>query len=165
MKKLFSLLIVLLIAAMSMGISKCSLSNIYPEPAVPVCSVHPEAVLCKLFAYVGVEAEQVNDMLLDATLFSAGVSVVEAKEIVDVIDSVMAYVEEYGTISFDEIAIFAIEKADVNPAFALLLSRRLNALTNIPEISDLALDPASRKMVLDHLQKNRDQFAWFNRSR
>lgn len=165
MKRILSLLVVLLIAAFSMGVSQCSLSNIYPEPTAPICELNKEAVLCKLFAYVGVEAEQVHDMLLDATLVPVGLSAMEASEIVDAIDNVSAYVEEFGTISFNDLVLYAVKEAEVNPAFGLLISRRLSRFVAVPELSYAPLDPASRKMVLDHLQANRDQFAFFNRSR
>lgn len=165
MKKFLSFLVVLLIAAFSMGISQCSLNTIYPEPAAPICDVNQDAVLCRLFAYVGVEAEQVHNMLLDATLVPVGFSMLEAQDVVDGIDTVMAYVEEYGTISVNDLIAYTLGEAEVNPAFALLLSRRLGQFVDVPELSYTPLDPASRKMILDHLAKNRDQFAWFNRSR
>lgn len=138
-------------------------ATIYPPapPGMGVCDKNPDAVLCKAFAYIQISPEQANDMLLDASLVSVWQKWMKADELEKSINKVEKWFNENPEVSLETVIKYVVKESEVDPALALLLSRRLEKLVAIPEISFLVLDPVSRQMILDHFANQREQLSWF----
>ena len=143
-------------------IMSVSCVNLYPPaPAGQgVCDVSPQVVLCKIFSKVGITAEQADDMLLDATLVPVAAKLMKAEEIRNAIDKVSSWVDK-NELTMNGLIKYVVKEADIDPALAMLLSRRLVKLKDVPELGDLILDPVSVEMIKAHLAKQKEQFSWF----
>lgn len=126
-----------------------------------VCDKNPEAVLCKAFVYLKTTPEQANDMLLDASLVSIWQKWMKADGLRKAVGKVELFFNENPTLSLNTLIKYVVHQSNVDPALALLLSRRLANFQNIPHISDLVLDPVSRGMITQHLANQREQLSWF----
>jgi hypothetical protein len=149
---------VLLAMAVAVG---CT--TLYP-PAPPgqgVCDQNPEAVLCKAFVYLKITPEQANDMLLDASLISIWQKWMQAADLRKAIDKVELFFNDNPTLSLNTLIKYVVQQSNVDPALALLMSRRLANFQNIPQLSDLVLDPVSRGMITKHFANQREQLSWF----
>jgi hypothetical protein len=124
------------------------------------CEKTPDAVLCKIFAKVGMTAEQTDSMLLDATLVPVAAKVMDAKELRSAIDKVSTWVDTH-EITMNTLIKYLVTEAELDPALAMLLSRRLVNLTNVPDLGSLYFDPVSVEMVKAHLRHQKEQFSWF----
>lgn len=139
-----------------------TMPSIYP-PAPSgqgVCEKTPDAVLCRIFAKVGMTAEQTDSMLLDATLVPVAAKLMEAKDLRGAIDKVYAWVDTH-EITMNTLIKYLVTEAGIDPALAMLLSRRLVVLQNVPDLGGLYFDQASVAMVKAHLAHQKEQFSWF----
>lgn len=131
-----------------------------PEQNPCTVAVEPVPVLCKVFAYLQITPAQANDMLLDASLVGIWSKVTKAPEIQAAIDKVEMFLNN-NEVGLNGLIKYVVKEAEIDPALALLLSRRLSRFQNIPELGDLVLDTTSRAMVFDHLQNQKEQLSWF----
>lgn len=137
-------------------------ASMYPVPPAPICG-KPEAessVICAISAKIGTTPEQMNDMLLDATLIPIAAKVVSAQELKDAVGKVQKYVKEKDVLSVKGIVAYLVVEAKVDPALAMLLSRRLVFL-QVPGLETQALLPFDKELVLSHLQNQMDQLSFF----
>lgn len=154
MKKLVVLLCVALLAGCA------TFDVIYPPPTTSICVANPDAILCRALAYLKLTPEQANDMLLDASLVPIISKVVKAEELKQAVWKVKRFVIE-NEISLNGVIKYVVKESEIDPALALLLSRRLVKFQNIPELGDLVFDPVSREMLIEHLINQEEQLSWF----
>lgn len=155
MKKYLMLLIAIMIVSYG-----CALYP-PPPPGEGVCDKAPQAVLCKAFVYTQMTPEQANDLLLDASAISVWRKWMDKDKLTAALDKVEKFFNDNPQISLDTLIKYAVKESNVDPALASLLSRRLSRLQNIPQISQMVLDPASRTMITDHFKNQREQLTWF----
>lgn len=138
-------------------------TTLYPPvpPGQGICDKNPEAVLCKAFAYLKITPEQANDMLLDASLISIWQKWMKKDDLIKAVDKVELFFNDNPTLSLNTLIKYVVQQSNIDPALALLLSRRLANFQNIPQISDMVLDPVSRGMITKHLANQKEQLSWF----
>lgn len=117
-------------------------------------------MLCRIFAKAGITAEQADAMLLDATLVPVAARLMKADELRAAIDKASAWVDTH-EFTMNTLIKYLVKEAEIDPALALLLSRRLVNLQNIPDLGDQYFDPDSVAMVKAHLRHQKEQFSWF----
>lgn len=155
MKKLF--LVCLIITALC----GCAwLQNIYPKPADPICAKpeYAESVICAIAKYLQIDAEQMDDMLLDATLIPVALKQAKAEQMKKAIAKVRKYVVEKDVLTMAGIRAYLVAQAEIDPALALMLSRRLPMFTEIPVLSVKIFLPVDRDLVIAHLDHQEAQF-------
>ena len=155
MKKIAALI------ALAALLSGCAyLNQIYPKPPDPVCSKpeYAESVICAIAKYLQIEAEQMDDMLLDATLLPVALKQAKAEQMKKAIAKVRKYVVEKDVLTMAGIKAFLVAQAEIDPALALMLSRRLPMFTEIPVLSVKIFLPVDKALVIAHLDHQEAQF-------
>jgi hypothetical protein len=155
-------LICLIIGALTaFAINGCG--TLYPKPVDPICS-KPEAkgsVICDMATYLKTTPEQIDSMLLDASLVSLATKITTAAELRKTFDMVEAWVAGQNLLTMEGISKYLGEKAAFDPYLAMLISRRLPILSSIPNLSIKPLTPYDKNLVLLELKRQREQVAYF----
>lgn len=134
--------------------------SLYPQPVDPLCA-KPEyagSVICAIAAKTGTSPEQMDTMLLDASILPVAVKKVQAADMLKAIDKVRVWVGTRDILTMAGISAYLSEQAKVDPALALLLSRRLPMFASLPGLSDKMFLPVDRQLVLAHLDHQAAQF-------
>ena len=154
MKKIIALL------AIAVLISGCA--TLYPPPIAPLCG-RPEAagsVLCAIGAKIGTTPEQMDTMLLDASLIGIGTKVTTGAELKSAVAKVQKYVADTPTLSVNLVITYLVKEAKIDPALALLLSRRLVFL-QVPGLEVQTLTPFDVGLIKGHLANQMEQLNFF----
>ena len=150
----------LIVALMLAMVAGCA--SLYPAPTAPVCGM-PEAagsVICAIGAKIGQTPEQMNDMLLDASLIGIGTKVTTGQQMKDAVAKVQKWVTDRQILTVKGIILYLVEEAKIDPALALLLSRRLVFL-QVPGLETQALTAFDRSLVDKHLANQMEQLSFF----
>ena len=137
-------------------------NSAYPPPVDPVCS-RPEAagsVICATAQRLNLTPEQLDAVFLDAALIGIGTKVIQASELQAAVTKTQAWVKDKDILTIKGLTAYLITEATVDPALALLLSRRLG-LINLPDLGIKTLTAYDRELVLYGLQHQLDQLTWF----
>jgi hypothetical protein len=149
----YSVIKMLLCIVVMLTISGCA--TLYAPPSDPLCG-RPEyagSVICAIGAKVNMSPEQMDGMLLDATLLPVAVKQVQAADMKKAIAKVRKWVVEKDVLTMEGISAYLYEQAAIDPALGLLISRRLPMFANVPDLSIkpfLACDKQLVVMQLDH---------------
>ena len=157
MKRMAAPLLAVIIFSLLFGCSK-----IYAPPATPVCA-SPEAkgsVLCAVAQRLNTSPEQLDSAFLDAALVGIGTKLVSAAELKAAVGKAQKWVGERNILTIDGLTQYLVKEATVDPALALLLSRRLGVI-NLPDLGTKALTTYDVTLVKAGLQHQLDQLAWF----
>lgn len=147
--------------ALAALLSGCAyLNQIYPAPNDPVCALpeYAESVICACGRYLHLEAEQMSDMFLDATLVPVAIKQVKAEQMKKAIANVREYVEKKDILTMEGITAYLAEQSKTDPALAMMLSRRIPQLATIPGLSVQPFQRIDKAMVLVHLDYQEQQF-------
>ena len=153
MKTLITTIMIIVVSISAQFFIGCA--TIYAPPANPICA-QPEfsgSVICAIGDKVGMSPEQMDDMLLDATLIPVAVKQVQAADMKKAVAKVRKWVVEKDILTMEGISAYLYQQAAVDPALGLLISRRLPMFSNVPELSVkpfLACDKKLVIMQLDH---------------
>ena len=137
-------------------------AGVYPAPADPVC-VKPEAagsIICATAQRLNMTPEQIDALLLDAALVGIGTKVIKASELQAAVSKTQEWVRDKSILTINGLVKYLVTEATVDPALALLLSRRLG-LINLPDLGVKTLTVYDRELVLYGLQHQLDQLTWF----
>jgi len=137
-------------------------ASLYPPPTEPVCS-KPEAVgsvICATAQRLSLTPEQLDAAFLDAALVGIGTKVVKAEELRSAIGKAKVWVLEKNILTIDGLVKYLVTESTVDPALALLLSRRLG-LINLPELGVQPLTQYDVQLVLAGLEHQLEQLSWF----
>lgn len=137
-------------------------ATMYPPPPAPVCA-QPDAtgsVLCAIGLKINTTPEQMDTMLLDASLIGIGTKVTTGAELEKAIGKVQKYVNDTPTLSVNLIVKYLVKEAQIDPALALLLSRRLVFL-QVPQLDLKTLTPFDVQLVKKHLVNQMEQLSIF----
>jgi hypothetical protein len=137
-------------------------AGMYPAPSAPACS-KPEAagsVICAIGSKIGSSPEQMNDMLLDVSLVGIGTKITTGAQMKEAVAKVQKFVNERPVLSISTIIAYLVTEAKIDPALALLLSRRLVFL-QVPGLEIQTLTPFDVGLVKGHLANQLDQLAFF----
>lgn len=157
MKKFAPLFIIIVL--LLFGLSGCVWFNqIYPAPAEPYCqqAENSEVVLCRIFKLAQIEAEQANDLFLDASLLSIWTKIAKASQLRTAVETVKRAVVEKRIVTWDGLMAYATG----DPALSLFLSRKTKALQNSP-LGFVQFDDKSIKMLEYHFDEQLKQLAFF----
>ena len=157
MKRLTLMMIACLLVVMFAG---CA--SVYPPPVDPVCSRHEAvgSVICATAQRLSMTPEQLDALFLDAALVGIGTKVIKAEELRQAVTKTMTWVKDKDILSISGLTKYLITEATVDPALALLLSRRLG-LINLPDLGIKMLTAYDRELVIYGLQHQLDQLVWF----
>ena len=136
-------------------------ASIYPVPTDPVCA-KPEAagsVICATAQRLSMTPEQIDSAFLDAALVGIGTKVIKAEDLRAAVTKTKTWVEA-NEFTIDQLVKYLVKQADVDPALALLLSRRLGMI-NLPDLGVVALTPYDKSLVLAGLNHQLEQLSWF----
>src|SRR5574343_1182182 len=117
MKKFITLLLFGLL------LSGCSfLNQVYPPPAVSVCSKAEAAgsIICATAAKLNMTPEQIDAAFLDAALVGIGTKIVQAKDLRAAVTKAQKWVQERNILTIDGLTKYLIQEAQIDPALALL---------------------------------------------
>lgn len=142
------------------GLTGCA--SVYQPPPVPVCASLDAtgSVICAIAEKIGSSPEQMNDMLLDASLIGIGTKITTGAELEAAVGKVQAYVTEKKILTVSGIIKYLVEEAKIDPALALLLSRRLVFL-QVPGLDQKTLTPFDIKLIEKHLANQVEQLSFF----
>ena len=151
-----------IIALLAIAGMMAGCATMYPTPTAPLCG-KPEAtgsVLCAIGAKIGTTPEQMDIMLLDASLIGIGTKVTTGTELRAAIGKVQKYVTDTPTLSINLIIGYLVKEAKIDPALALLLSRRLVFL-QVPTLDIKTLTPFDIALIKGHLENQMEQLDFF----
>ena len=153
-KKIFVLL------AIVAFITGCA--TMYPTPTAPLCGKLEAAgsVLCAIGSKIGTTPEQMDTMLLDASLIGIGTKVTTGSEMKAAVAKVQKYVNDTSTLSINLVIGYLVKEAKIDPALALLLSRRLVFL-QVPVLDIKTLTPFDVSLIKGHLENQMEQLNFF----
>ena len=156
MKKIFPILVMVVFLSAGCG-------YVYKPPVAPVClqPAYSESVICALGKYLKVEPEQMHDIIIDATLLGLGTKIVDGPALRKSTAKIRTYVIDKDLLTMEGLVKYVMAEADINPAFALLLQRRLPDFGGVPQLSTLALKPIDITMIKWELDQVDEYLAWF----
>lgn len=150
------------IALLAMVALVAGCATVYPTPTAPLCA-KPEAVdsvLCAIGAKIGTTPEQMDTMLLDASLIGIGTKVTTGAELKAAVGKVQKYVNDTPAMSINLVIGYLVKEAKIDPALALLLSRRLVFL-QVPTLDIKTLTPFDVSLIKGHLANQMEQLSFF----
>ena len=151
---------IIILLAMVALVAGCA--TMYPTPTAPLCG-KPEAagsVLCAIGAKIGTTPEQMDTMLLDASLIGITTKVTTGDELKAAVGKVQKYVTDTPALSINLIIGYLVKEAKIDPALALLLSRRLVFL-QVPVLDVKTLTPFDVGLIKGHLANQLEQLDFF----
>ena len=154
MKKIFALL--------AIGLLFVGCATMYRTPTAPLCG-KPDAVgsvLCAIGTKIGTTPEQMDTMLLDASLIGIGTKATTGAEMKAAVAKVQKYVNDTPTLSINLVIGYLVKEAKIDPALALLLSRRLVFL-QVPTLDIKTLTPFDVALIKGHLENQMEQLNFF----
>jgi len=155
MKKLFVVLFAVLFL-----ITGCD--TVYKPPVTPVC-LKPEyanSVICAIGTYLKIQPEQMHEIIIDTTLLGIGFKITNGAEVRKTVAKVRTFVQEKDILSMQGLVAYIMKEAELNPAFALLLQRRLPEFTLVPGLSANPFQPIDKSMVLWELDQLDEYLKW-----
>lgn len=160
-----SLVVISAIAAIMLlsYLNGCSnVGQVYTSPAVPVCSQAEasDSVICATATKLTLTPEQIDAMFLDAALVGIGTKVISAAELRKALQNTRQWVTQRDLLNIEGLTRYLVKQAEVDPALALLLSRRLGMI-NLPILGMTPLTPYDIKLVLAGIDHQLDQLSWF----
>lgn len=160
MQKLF---VTAMLLALFLTISGCAYFNqIYPPPAAPVCS-KPEAagsIICATANRLNMTPEQIDAAFLDAALVGIGTKIIQAQDLRAAVLKAQKWVRDRDILTIDGLTKYLIGESQIDPALALLLSRRLG-LINLPDLGIKPVTAYDKQLILAGIQHQLDQLAFF----
>lgn len=152
-----------IIALLAVATLVAGCATMYPTPTAPPLCGKPEAagsVLCAIGAKIGTTPEQMDTMLLDASLVGIGAKITTGAEMKAAVAKVQKYVDGTPALSVNLIIGYLVKEAKIDPALALLLSRRLVFL-QVPTLDVKTLTPFDVELVKGHLAHQMEQLSIF----
>lgn len=140
----------------------CGCATIYPPPPAPVCAA-PEAagsVICEIARRLSTTPEQLDQMFLDASLVGIGTKLVRAADLRRAVERARSWVAEKHILTVDGLVKYLVAESEVDPALALLVSRRLGVI-NLPDLGLAPLTAYDIALVLKGLDHQLAQLSWF----
>jgi len=137
-------------------------ATIYPPPQDPVCA-KPEAagsVICATAQRLGMTPEQIDAAFLDAALVGIGTKLIRADELRRAVGKTRTWVADRDILTIDGLTKYLVTEATIDPALALLLSRRLG-LINLPDLGVKALTKYDKALVLAGIDHQLAQLTYF----
>jgi hypothetical protein len=117
-------------------------------------------VLCAIGAKIGTTPEQMDTMLLDASLVGIGAKITTGAEMKAAVAKVQKYVSDTPAMSINTVIGYLVKEAKIDPALALLLSRRLVFL-QVPTLDVKTLTPFDVQLIKSHLAHQMEQLSFF----
>jgi hypothetical protein len=155
MKKLFAVVFIVLFFIVG-----CD--TVYKPPVTPVC-LKPEysnSVICAIGTYLKIQPEQMHEIIIDTTLLGIGFKLTNGPEVRKTVDKIRTFVQEKDVLSMQGLVGYLMKEAELNPAFALLLQRRLPDFAGVPELSVKPFQPIDKFMVLWELDQLDEYLKW-----
>lgn len=137
-------------------------STLYPVPIDPVCS-QPEAtgsIICATAQWLSLTPEQMDAAFLDAALLGIGTKAIQATKLRSAVLKTQTWVRDRNILTINGLVKYLVSESTVDPALALLLSRRLG-LINLPDLGIQPITPYDKNLILTGLQHQLDQLSFF----
>lgn len=142
--------------------SCANVGQVYTAPPVPVCSQAEasDSVICATATKLNLTTEQIDAMFLDASLVGISTKVFSAADLRKVLQDARKWVTEREILNIEGLTRYLVMRAEVDPAMALLLSRRLGMIS-LPILNMTPLTPYDINMVLAGIDHQLEQLSWF----
>jgi hypothetical protein len=127
-----------------------------------VCSKPESAdsVICAIATKQGMTPEQIDTMFLDAALAGIGTKLFSAKDLRTALQKARNFVVDRDILSIQGLTAHLVKQAEIDPALAMLLSRRLG-LINVPILSLAPLTAYDKQLVLAGIDHQLEQLRYF----
>ena len=137
--------------------------TVYKPPVTPIClkPEYTQSVICEIGTYLKFQPEQMNDVIIDATLFGIGTKIVDGPALRKSTAKVRKWVVGKDILTMEGVVKYVMTEADINPAFALLLKRRLPDFGGVPGLSIKPLQPIDKSMIIWELDQLDEYLSWF----
>lgn len=142
-----------------LALSGCA--EIYPKPTAPVCAspLAQGSIICATATRLNMTPEQIDSAFLDAALLSIGTKLIKAEDLRKAILETKKWVDA-NEFTIDSLVKYLVKQAEIDPALALLLSRRLGMI-NLPDLGQVQVTPYDKGLVLAGLNHQLEQLEWF----
>ena len=137
--------------------------TVYKPPVTPIClkAEYSQSVICEIGNYLKIQPEQMNDIIIDAALLGIGTKIVDGPALKKSTAKIRVWVVERDILTMDGVVKYVMSEADINPAFALLLKRRLPDFAGVPGLSIKPLQPIDKSMIIWELDQLDSYLSWF----
>ena len=162
MKKIKLLLVGIILSVMAMAVFGVGCGKMYPPPATPVCAAPGASgsVICATAARLNTTPEQIDTMFLDAALVGIGTKVIQAPALRAAVTKSIGWVDKNPALTIDALVKYLVKESDVDPALALLLSRRLGVI-NLPDLGVRPVTAYDVTLIRAGLNHQLEQLSWF----
>lgn len=137
--------------------------TVYKPPVAPIClqTEYANSVICAIGNYLKIPPETAGEVIIDATLFGIGTKIVDGPALKKSSAKIRKWIVEKDILTMEGVVKYVMSEADLNPAFALLLKRRLPDFGSVPGLSIKPLQPIDKSMLIWELDQLDSYLAWF----
>lgn len=158
------ILAALLCLVLALVLTACAqFGQVYKPPETPVC-LKPEysgSVICAIGAKLQLQPEQIHEIIIDATLLGLGTKIVDGPALRKTSAELRKWVVERDILTMEALYKEVMGKAKLNPAFLLLLQRRLPDFAAVPVLNVKPFLPIDKAMVVWELDQLDSYLRWF----
>lgn len=151
----------LMMAAMVVGCPQ--LNQVYKPPQTPIClqAEYLGSVICAIGEKLKLQPEQMHDIIIDSTLFGLWTKIVDGPSLRKTSAEIRQWVVEKDILTMEGLYKQVLDKAKMNPAFMMLLQRRLPDFAAVPGLNVKAFLPVDKAMVVWELDQVDSYLKWF----
>lgn len=160
MKKLAPIILVM---ALALVFGCAGFNEVYKPPVTPIClqADYAGSVICEISKYLKIQPEQMHDIIIDSTLLGLGTKIVDGPSLRKTSAELRQWVVDKDILTMEGLYKQVIEKAKLNPAFLMLLQRRLPDFANVPVLNIKPFQPIDKAMVIWELDQVDSYLRWF----
>ena len=140
-----------------------SFDKLYKKPEAPIClkADYAGSVICEIGNYLKIQPEQMHEVIIDTALLGIGTKIVDGLALKKTSAELRKWVVEKDIMTMQSLYKEVMDKAKMNPAFLLLLQRRLPDFANVPVLNIKPFKPIDKSMVIWELDQLDSYLAWF----
>ena len=155
--------IALLVMAMALVFGCAGFNEVYKPPVTPIClrADYAGSVICAIGDELQIAPEQMHDIIIDSTLIGLGTKIVDGPSLRKTSAELRKWVVEKDILNMQGLYGQVMDKANLNPAFLLLLQRRLPDFANVPILNIKPFLPIDKAMVIWELDQLDSYLQWF----
>lgn len=137
--------------------------TVYKPPETPIClkSEYAGSVICAIGQKLQLQPEQMHDIIIDSALLGLGTKIVDGPSLRKTSAEIRKWVVERDILTMQALYKEVMAKAELNPAFLLLLQRRLPDFANVPVLNIKPFLPVDKSMVIWELDQLDSYLKWF----
>ena len=154
---------IILVMALALVFGCAQFNQAYKPPETPIC-LKPEyagSVICAIGEKLKIAPEQMHDIIIDSALLGLGTKIVDGPSLRKTSAEIRKWVVDKDVLTMQGLYGQIMDKAKLNPAFLLLLQRRLPDFANVPVLNIKPFLPIDKAMVIWELDQLDSYLQWF----